>query len=69
MKLGYQISEDGRTLWRNNGGAIERRHLYAGTGWEVVADTPQTPRTEAELKNYCILGGYGFQPARKENGE
>jgi len=33
--MGYEISEDGRTEWRNNGGCIERRAMHSGNNkWE-----------------------------------
>lgn len=55
-KLGYQICEDGKTEWRNNGGIIERRALYAGnTNWETVA-----VNSDFNLKKFCKAGGYKF---------
>ena len=51
--LGYEISEDGATQWRNNGGIIERRALYASGRWKTVAETTCTPHTRAELQAYC----------------
>ena len=57
--LGKQISDDGETLWQNNGGITERKALYANAQWETVADpSPQTPD---ELKKYCEQGGYKYR--------
>jgi hypothetical protein len=61
-KLGYQISEDGKTEWRNNGGIIERKFHYAeAPEWEIVADIPgETPHTAKELEEICKAGGFGY---------
>ena len=65
--MGLEIGEDGYTEWRNNGGVIERRFLYArdSARWESVALTPDCPRTAKELKACCKAGGFGYRaPAR-----
>ena len=59
--MGTQISEDGRIEWRNNGGTIERRFLYASGQWERVAESPETPHTSAELRAMCAAGEYGYE--------
>lgn len=56
--MGYQISEDGVTQWRNNGGVIERRALYASGQWEMVA--APCPASADELRAECERGGYGY---------
>ncbi|MFA5409569.1 MAG: hypothetical protein WC343_12430 [Bacilli bacterium] len=64
MSMGYQISEDGKCEWRNNGGVIERRFLYAtNPKWETVANTPETPRTADELREMCKKGGFKYRAA------
>lgn len=61
-KMGFEIREDGRTEWQNNGGIIERRALYAANPeWETVADTTETPRNAAELEAFCAAGGFGYE--------
>lgn len=60
--LGIEISEDGKTQWRDNNGSIERRALYASNKWEPVADLTATPRTAEELEKYCIDGNFGYIP-------
>lgn len=58
-KMGYEISEDGRCEWRNNGGIIERRFLYAADPqWEAVQSP--CPRTAKELKAFCEAGNFGY---------
>ena len=55
--LGYEIGEDGKTQWRNNGGSIERRALYAGQKkWETVA----VP-SDFSLEKFCAESGSKFQ--------
>ena len=59
-RLGKKISKDGVTLWRNNGGIIERRAIYANQkGYEIVGGN--APRTPVELKDLCKKGGYKYQ--------
>ena len=58
--LGFEISEDGTTEWRNNGGIIERKALYASHKWETVAETSTTPHTAKELRANCEKGGFGY---------
>jgi len=61
--MGFEISEDGRCEWRNNGGIIERRFLYTDNPqWETVADTHETPKTVNELQTFCEKGGFGYAP-------
>ncbi len=63
-RLGYEISEDGRTLWRVNRGVTERRALYANNqAWEAVA--APAPKTPAELRTHCKQGGFGFEAPAK----
>jgi len=58
--LGIEISEDGRTVWRNNGGIIERKAMYAqNPAWETVAEP--CPHTPQELRVFCANGGFGYQ--------
>ena len=60
--MGFQISEDGKTEWRNNGGIIERRFLYSSSNdWEIVAEDGELPHTARELKKYCEEYGYGYE--------
>lgn len=60
--LGIEYNEDGGCAWRNNGGIVERRFLYGyGGGWEVVADTPDCPRTAEQLRKWCEAGGFGYR--------
>ena len=61
--IGIEISEDGKTAWRKNGGSIERRCLYnESTRWESVALTEDCPRTAAELEACCDAGGFEYRP-------
>lgn len=62
MKLmGYQINEDGKCEWRNNGGVIERKfHYISNPHWETVADSPDTPQTPADLEAMCKQGGFEY---------
>jgi len=63
--LGVQLSDDGKTEWRNNGGCIERKALYAQTPqWENVTSSTTTPTTPAELKAFCKAGNFGYEPPR-----
>lgn len=58
--LGYQISEDGATQWRNNGGCIERKfHFVANPQWENVSGHG-TPTTAAELRALCKAGNFEY---------
>jgi len=63
--LGTQISEDGKTEWRNNGGLVERCFLYNDQGWENVALTPDCPKTAFELAKMCEQGGYDYKPPKR----
>ena len=57
--LGIEISEDGATAWRINGGSTERRALYAEQArWETVGG--KAPQTTAELKAFCDEGNFSF---------
>ena len=57
--LGIEISEDGKTMWRNNGGIIERKAMYAqDPQWENVSRP--CPTTPHELEEFCIAGGFGY---------
>jgi hypothetical protein len=56
--LGYQITEDGVIKWRLIGWRIERRDLYALETW--TAAKPLSPRTPAELEDYCRRCGTGY---------
>ena len=66
--IGTQISEDGKTIWRNNGGIIERNSLYSGKPeWEPVGGDG-VPRTPDELREMCTTGGYEFvEPEEKHD--
>ena len=60
--LGYEIGCDGITQWRNNGGIIERRALYANQkDYESVA----VP-SNFNLQEFCKEGGYKFTKTLKE---
>jgi hypothetical protein len=63
VEMGTEISDDGKTKWRNNGGIIERR--AQGHQWEIVAETEHTPHTAEELKAFCISGGFGYETPRE----
>lgn len=58
--LGTQISTDGCTVWRNNGGVVERTSTYSSHGWEEVASP--CPTTQAELEEFCREGGFEYLP-------
>jgi hypothetical protein len=60
--LGIQINKDGKCEWRNNGGIIERRFLYANNKWETVAEP--CPHTPEELKSFCEEGGFDYLPPK-----
>lgn len=56
--LGYEKTEDGVTAWRNNGGIIERKALYAGQKkWETVAVPP-----DFDLRKFCSESGAKYLP-------
>lgn len=59
--LGTQISEDGATLWRNNGRCVERLEIYASSEWEE-ANLPEA--TPEGLRKFCEEGGFGYLPQR-----
>lgn len=59
--LGVEISEDGETYWRNNGGCIERKAMYTNKPhWENVSGS-ETPRTPEELEDFCKKGDFGYR--------
>lgn len=61
--LGCEQSDDGLTIWRNNGGCIERKALYDGRNvWEYVSSP--CPSTPEELRGFCIAGGFGYLPPK-----
>ena len=59
--LGTQISEDGATLWRNNGGWVERLEIYASSEWKDAKLLEATPEG---LRKFCEEGGFGYLPPR-----
>jgi hypothetical protein len=62
--LGCEQSEDGITIWRENGGCIERKALYDGRNvWEYVSEP--CPHSPMELKAFCDIGGFGYLPPVK----
>lgn len=62
-QLGYEINEDGIIQYRNNGGIIERKFLYAYTPvWETVGGLERP----FDLKKHCQKYGWGFCKTLKE---
>ena len=50
--LGIEISEDGATAWRSNGGVVECRSLYTeNPRWYSVGGN--APKTASELEAFC----------------
>ncbi|GEM_PF-4807792 len=61
-RLGTQINEDGKTVWRINCGNVERKAMYGQKPiWETVAETCDTPHTPAELMAMCEKHGFGYE--------
>ena len=64
-KLGYMVSDDGVTEYRNNSGLPERRFLYGSNPgkWESVSNGPLTC---TELKAECEAGNFRYRPPKPE---
>jgi hypothetical protein len=61
--MGIEITDDGATAWRNNGGCVERRFLYnESRTWQSVADTTDCPRDASGLEAFCDAENATYAP-------